>query len=389
MTQISSIAPALLVFLLVFEWSGAPRDILAWGGVLLTLIRPEYRRLSIRENPALGLLLLWVGFALASALLARETNPALRDWMKIATVGAFAWSVLQFVGDRERIQRVVTYLTAALATAYLTDIAHWWLTGTTSEAGRWETPWHFQHINTYAGLIVAGIPLAVWQARGGRIEKALAGIYLLGGIVLLWLFASRAAQLSLTFLALATLATMTRSTGRGLALVGLITILGFTPLLNPRFLDPTMYTFTNRFEVWQGTTEMIAERPLLGHGYGNKTFTARYVEKFPERSEDFPHAHNQPLYIAFGTGLLGLGLYVAAWALAITGLLRTLRAPDPDSVGLARVLLLSIATVAFFSLGDQPGGPLELFIWVLWATSISLAREAMPTPGPTPSTSNP
>lgn len=389
MKVLSSIAPALLVFLLVFAWSGAPRDIFAWAGVLLTLVRPEYRRVSLRENPALGLLLLWIGFALASALLAREANPALRDWMKIATVGAFAWSVTQFIGDRRRIQRVVTYLTAALATAYLSDIVHWLLAGTTSPAGRWETPWHFQHINTYAGLIVVGMPLAVWQARAGRIERALAGVYLLGGTILLWLFASRAAQLSLVFLALATLTTMARSAGRGLALVGLITLVGFAPLLNPRFLDPTMYTFTNRFEVWQGTTEMIGERPILGHGYGNKTFTARFAEKFPDRSEDFPHAHNQALYVAFGTGLLGLGLYIALWVFAILGLVRTLRAPDPASAGLAHILLLSIATATFFSLGDQPGGPLELFIWVLWAASISLAREAAPASGPAPSTPSP
>ena len=65
-------ATALLVFLIVFAWSGAPRDAFAWGGVALTLAFEEWRPLSPRRNPALALLLLFAGWALLGTLWAPQ-----------------------------------------------------------------------------------------------------------------------------------------------------------------------------------------------------------------------------------------------------------------------------------------------------------------------------
>ena len=127
--------------------------------------------------------------------------------------------------------------------------------------------------------------------------------------------------------------------------------------------------------------ELIAERPFVGHGWGDKTFQALYIAHNPVRSEDFPHAHDLPLQLAFGVGLVGLVLYAATFLVVVRDLWRRRAHGDPADARLASVLLLCFAATAVFSIADMPRGPFHLFLWTLWAAGFALTAERdAPTP---------
>jgi len=68
----------------------------------------------------------------------------------------------------------------------------------------------------------------------------------------------------------------------------------------------------HRLYNWRTTPELIAEKPLIGHGLGAyHTEICRHLEK-PEWCDTFRwHPHQQFLLFAANHGLIGLALYVA------------------------------------------------------------------------------
>ena len=103
--------------------------------------------------------------------------------------------------------------------------------------------------------------------------------------------------------------------------------------------------------IWRSTLEMIAERPLLGHGLG--TFAAEYPRfRSPEyflrsrATNVTDHAHNELLEIAAEQGLVGLVATLWLWGVAFCMGMRSLRAPGGQwklglgILGAATVLLL-------------------------------------------------
>lgn len=82
---------------------------------------------------------------------------------------------------------------------------------------------------------------------------------------------------------------------------------------------------------WAPAVEMIAERPILGHGFGDFVFHRAYEERRPSRPhwvfDRSPGPHSTFLDAAFAGGLVGLALFVAlcaaivrrAWALGREG----------------------------------------------------------------------
>ena len=270
------------------------------------------RPFALRANPALVLLLLFVAWALFGTLWAPDLYLALRDWIKLATLSAFAWSTAQLLGTRENIEYVLLCLCVSLTVIYAVEILVWFRTvGVGWHFGqRVMEPFSFQHINTFAGLIVASFALGWLLASSAwRFGKLVFALQLATGLVLLWLFASRTAQLSLVALVILALAAQRRPAARWLAVVALIRVRrrrADRQSALPRRDDLDLH---NRVELWRGTVELIAERPFVGHGWGDKTFQALYIAHNPVRSEDFPHAHDLPLQLAFGVGLVGLVLY--------------------------------------------------------------------------------
>jgi len=378
---------ALLVMTIVVAWSGAPRDAYAWGGVGLTLWSASRRPLALRDNPALVLLLLFVAWTLLGTLWAPEPARAFRDWVKLATLAAFAWSTAQLMATRDdgtHVAYVLRCLCVALTVVYLVEVAVWLRTvGREWHFGdRVMDPFSFQHINTFAGMIVASFALGWLVLRSDwAFRRTIVAIQLATGIVLLWLFASRTAQVSLVALVTVALLAQRRPLMRWLAVAALVAAAVAGPVVNPRFRDATMWTLHNRVQLWRGTVELISARPLFGYGWGDKTFQPIHAAHDPNRPEDWPHAHNLALQVAFGAGVIGLGLYVATFWFALAPLWRARRSADPVRARLARVLLLSAAGVGIFSLADVPRGPLHLYLWTWWAAGVALTGTRRPPAG--------
>ena len=72
---------------------------------------------------------------------------------------------------------------------------------------------------------------------------------------------------------------------------------------------------TFRVTGWQAALSMIRDYPLLGVGYGKRSY-ARLFEKYKQHPdvEKWAHAHNTFLQVAVETGLLGLAVFV--WLVA-------------------------------------------------------------------------
>src|SRR5580704_801112 len=74
--------------------------------------------------------------------------------------------------------------------------------------------------------------------------------------------------------------------------------------------------------IWKATLDMIAARPLLGHGLGAyiAVYPAyRWPEYFlrPKATNVTDHAHNELLEIAAEQGLIGLAATLWLWATAV------------------------------------------------------------------------
>jgi O-antigen ligase len=368
-------ATGMLVFTLVVWWSGAPRDAFAWGGVVLTLFSAAHRPFALRDNPALVLLLLFVAWALVGTLWAPQPSLAFRDWIKLATLAAFAWSAAQLMATRDRVEHVLLCLCVSLTVVYVVEVALWLRTvGATWHFGdRVMEPFSFQHINTFAGMIVASFALGwLLVSSDWKWRRTVVAVQVATGLLLLWLFASRTAQLSFVALVIVALAAQRRPAMRMLAVLALVACAVVAPIVNPRFRDATMWTLHNRVQLWRGTVALIAERPLFGHGWGDKTFQAEFIEHNAVRAEDYPHAHDLPLQLAFGVGVVGLVLYAAMYLLVVRDLWQCWRTGAAAEARLAGVLLLCFAAIAVFSVADMPRGPFHVYLWALWAAGLAL-----------------
>jgi O-antigen ligase len=180
-----------------------------------------------------------------------------------------------------------------------------------------------------AGLLALAIAAAVLAVTTGARGTWLAFAATLGGAALL--FGSRK------------LAAGVAAVGLGAALVFAALAPGNTITANiARGLD-TSYRASG---TWAPAIEMIAERPVLGHGLGRFVFDRAYDERRPSRPhwvfERSPGPHSTFLDTAFAGGLVALALYIALCA-AIVRRAWTLGRDDTWRGDLAKAVLLSFA----------------------------------------------
>jgi O-antigen ligase len=298
-------------------------------------------------------------------------NPVLssRDWLKTAESVLAAWVVAQLLCEPRRLDRTLWHVLLALTVVYVADTASY-LGGLGREwewGQRWESPPHFLHPNIFSGLIVASLPLALLpflRERARFWHCAAAVLNLLASLFLIDVFASRTAQVALVIALGSFVALRSKSHQRILGASLMLLVVATAPFVNPRFTDSSIGTFSNRFENWFGTASLITERPLIGHGFGDRNYFEVYGKRFPDRSEPFPHAHNAFLRVCFSSGSIGLALFLALQITLTRGLWRCYRrAGTRREAALACVLLLSQIALLTFSLGDVPTGPLHLYSW--------------------------
>ncbi len=371
----------VLIVLMVEEWSSGLRDALCIGAALWLLLAPPKSPIPVRPSPALTLLLGWALWSALSVLWADHPHLAWRDALKFAPVIAGTWSISRLVQRRTDAEYMLFWIGIGLTLVFMVD-ALTWLAGVGTQWNlftRWETPRAFQHPNTYSGLIVASLPIALLRLHlpdEPRWSKAMGVLQIVTSAILLWTFASRTAQIALVITSLFALMLMFGRRSLPAAALLLALAVGSAPWLNPRFNDPSMSNLSDRFDVWERTSDLVLERPLLGHGFGTRNFTTTLYARFPNRTTDFKHPHDLPLELVFSTGLVGLALFTGAWVAVATRLAHLHRHGAGFDRSLATALLSSLCALLVFSLADYPRGPLWIFLWVIFGIATGITRTA-------------
>lgn len=103
--------------------------------------------------------------------------------------------------------------------------------------------------------------------------------------------------------------------GFSIILISIVLLSSISPLLQTK-LSPSAFLRDDRIVIFATAYEMIKERPLIGFGYGAKTF-GENMEKFKKRlppelsaQTNYGHPHNLFLDIATRLGLVGLALFI-------------------------------------------------------------------------------
>jgi O-antigen ligase len=96
----------------------------------------------------------------------------------------------------------------------------------------------------------------------------------------------------------------------------------------------------DRPAIWRGSLRLIAERPIIGHGWGHKNFHHAW-KRLPDRPPRlYGAAHNTVLHLLFELGILGLLIHGVIYGMILMTLIRGYRAAmDPYLQGLLAALL--------------------------------------------------
>lgn len=161
----------------------------------------------------------------------------------------------------------------------------------------------------------------------------------------------------------------------GVALGVLVIVIGPGVLLEALGRDATL---TGRTDIWIALMRQIAERPLLGFGYG----VFWQVEMGPahwvrlETSWPVPTAHNGWIETALATGLVGVSIAAIAYAGALTSAVMRLFRGNETYWALPFLVMWGLISFSESNLAEQ-----NSLMWVMFtATAAKLAqpREAAP-----------
>jgi len=96
----------------------------------------------------------------------------------------------------------------------------------------------------------------------------------------------------------------------------------------------------DRPAIWRGSLHLIAESPVVGHGWGHKNFHHAW-KRLPDRPPRlYGAAHNTVLHLLFELGVLGLIVHAVIYGMILATLIRGYRAAtDPFLAGLLAALL--------------------------------------------------
>ncbi|WP_432722979.1 O-antigen ligase family protein [Jeongeupia wiesaeckerbachi] len=199
--------------------------------------------------------------------------------------------------------------------------------------GEWEVRLYVRDYG-FRFLVFLPMLLLALKAPLGRWWKALAGSLLLFQLLAMVIMGFRGAWLTMSaILLLFALRNLSRKQLLTLIVVAACAAVGAiyaTKTLAPKTYEFLQFKMSQRDssgridKLWMPTVTMIADKPLLGHGYGNanfsKTFAAEAVKHDSWAWKEATHPHNIWLEVAFATGLAGAALLLtimlrSAWLL--------------------------------------------------------------------------
>lgn len=136
-------------------------------------------------------------------------------------------------------------------------------------------------------------------------------------------------------------------------------------------------TLQMRAAVWTLMLQEIKDHPVLGVGYGTKTFMSRFGDR-PETAQA-PGSHSLFLMTAMGSGIPALAFLLWTLIAGVSECLRLARAyaDRPETVALLVGLALMIVGMAVRNLFDVMFiGGLACLFWLLLATGMAHASRA-------------
>jgi O-antigen ligase len=356
--------------------SGVAKAML-WGAGVYALWNWR-KTLAAWKNPVgvfFGLGVLW---ALISVAWSFDPAGTARDLLKSAPM---ALAVLAIPAIFDRPGRIWTALeaSAGLITARLAVdlIRIFFLLGWPSAfaAARYLHPYLYTHPNVSS--MMAGLCVLVLAARSlaggsGWGRKALLAVGIALDLAYLVVLASRGPQVVFALVALAFPLVLLPGWRTRLVAAVLAGALAFLlwealPKINPRFRDRTMVNLNQRTKIWRHARQLAHQQPILGYGFGKKSFVKALYENPAHRAPrvpfQYPHAHSYWLMLYFQGGAVGFALWSLGWLALGLRLGRRARQAEQAAAGwrgrvqarvLPALLGAGLAFILIYGLGDYP-----------------------------------
>jgi putative inorganic carbon (hco3(-)) transporter len=345
--------------------------LLAAGIILSSIVVAKNRR--IEPRPPLWIpFVLWGAWAALSFFWSLEPERTLKEWKnEIFYTGAALW--VCYVGaqarDAARIFLPVLGIAGAAACAIaLRDFAEDW--------ERYMQGWHGgpgDHSSALLVLMPCAALTAWWAVRRARAFWIAAASIALAAI----LFASASTTLNRTlwlgfaiqFLVLGTLLLARRHArsgkrpglkGRAVAYavgVAIVAACGAALLAVQAYREAAGLSRSieddPRIALWPQVRERIAERPLLGYGFGRGMLREALQAELKGLDPNLWHAHNLFLDVALQVGIPGLALFLVLLAALAREAWRAARSADEVAAACGMALAGVVAGMAVRNMTDS------------------------------------
>jgi hypothetical protein len=226
----------------------------------------------------------------------------------------------------------------------------------------------------FLALVMLGLAaVLLWERRPRPVWLATAALAILWGGLLLTLSQSSFAAL---LAGLGVLAALRFSLGRvlpfalGAVAIGLIVVLAFPSALRLDLGDSESIddATSGRYELIRGGVDLAGDRPL--HGWGSGSFAEEYLAHgFGARSDAVSASHTIPLTVAAEQGIIGLAVYLALLAAALSRLLGHARDDPYRAYIAAGFVAVIVHTWLYAAFLEDP------VTWTLLAVGAVLARK--------------
>lgn len=366
---------AALALTLVLHPSSAVRDVVVWLSFFIILFLR--RKTLFKQKPdLLSLAVLAYGVLVAvSVVYSAHRNWSARDAWRFSVVLAMvfvAWHLFKnrafFFGSMQLLVGALLVVCVYDVVTYLSGLGRLWEWGE-----RWvHGPYH-GHPNPASAVILVMFPMSVFLLVASRSIwlRVMHGLFLVLGLFLVYVMASRTAQLGLAGMIVCAAFLVRPGKRRIIAVAAVVAFFAAAYLnlraLNPRFVDETMKTLTFRDENWRNLGKLIAKRPVFGYGYGKRNYQTVYHRSFPGSPIGYQHAHSLVLQTAFETGAVGLAVVLWLFVVIVFRLLKAYAANMNRYGRLMAVLFVSVVGTSIYCLAEVPDGLLRSLFWLLVA----------------------
>jgi len=133
-----------------------------------------------------------------------------------------------------------------------------------------------------------------------------------------------------------------------------------------------------RIMIWKHSIDMISDKPVIGHGFGEyKNLTPQYFEP----SEPvFDHAHSVILTLLVETGIPGLAAFLLLWSSYIITMIRNYKNRESNinkSIslwGIAGSTVFLLAGFTEYNFGDS-----EVLLMILFMMAVTMKADTFQT----------